>query len=331
MTEDQWTQFWRRNSITTFARQFNQNYDREFVEFWNARFGTLRSGATIVDLGTGNGAICFLAHQYAVEHDRDYKIVGLDLADIHPREVLDKHADLLAAFATVEFRSRVAIEETALDAQSVDLLTSQYGFEYADTARSIKEAHRILAPGATIALVLHHEDSEVVKLASDGIAQAHYCLRKEELDKKVIVLLRAMGDVVTLEERRALQSNRKTERLRQKLNAAVARINTRAQRHQDPEGFIGVIVPNLLNVFMQYKDSKLDEKLRYVARVQAEFRAFEQRMADLRAAALSCEDFASLVQEFASSGFEIRETGELRYGANADLMGWTLIAEKRAN
>ena len=81
LTKDQWSQYWRRDSITTFSRRFNANYDLDFSDFWADCFAPLTDGARIVDLGTGNGAIPLLALQYAQVHGRHFDVAGLDFAE----------------------------------------------------------------------------------------------------------------------------------------------------------------------------------------------------------------------------------------------------------
>ena len=328
LTSEQWSEYWKRDSVTTFARQFDANYDAEFAAFWDSVFERLSDGASIVDLATGNGAVAFLAAQFGRRCGRRFRIRGIDYAEIDPATVLANNPHVAPLLSDVAFQGRVRIEKTGLADDSVDLLTSQYGFEYADRTEAVVEARRVLKKGALIALIMHHEKSEIIKLAADGLKQARYCIRDEKLDARVIALVRAMGNATTLAERRRLSTNEKTESLRKKLNAAVARVNARATRYADPEGFIGVIVPNLLNVFLQHKDAPLGEKLSYLRRVREDILSFEKRMVDLQQAALSDSQFRALVDELRTSGFRVCDDKALHYGPSRHLMGWELIAEK---
>ena len=326
LTSNQWSQFWNRDTITTFLRQFNTNYDGEFADFWNARFEHLRSGALVVDLATGNGAIALLAREYATEHGKSFEIIGIDSAEIDPATVLAKHGDLKLLLQGIEFRSSVHLEATGLNADSVDLLTSQYGFEYADMGAGIAEAWRVLKAGGRMALIVHHSESTVVDRAREGLDQVQFCLQKEEIDKRVAALTKIMGSAVTPEDRRALKSNPKAETLRRKLNASLARIKERSKRYHDSEGFMGVMVPNLLRVFSEYKEASVTQKLKHVKDVRAAFDAYRERMADLAGAALSPTQFDSLVGQCEAAGFLIDTRGLLHY--SGDLMGWTLELRK---
>jgi len=288
----------------------------------------LDDGGRVVDLATGNGAIALLATQHARRLGRRFSILGIDYAEIDPARVLASHGDLVPLLNDIEFRSGVRIEATGLDDGSVDLLTSQYGFEYAERDAAIEEALRVLVPGGRIALILHHSESRVVELARDGLAQVQFCLQKEELDKRVVALVKVVGDARDAAARRALKDNPKAERLRQKLNASLARIMERAKQYQDPEGFIGVMVPNFTKVFGEYKDASLAQKLKFLRETRGAFDAFRERMADLASAALAPQAFDALVARLEHVGFEIETRGLMRY--RGDLMGWRLAARKPA-
>lgn len=328
LTSDQWSQFWSRDSITTFVRPFNGNYDGEFANFWSAQFDRLGDGARIVDLATGNGAIALLAQQYAVEQERTFEVIGIDYAQIDPVSMLASHDDLGPLLEAIDFRGGVRIEASGLDDGSVDLLTSQYGFEYADTDGAVAEAWRVLRPGGRAALILHHDDSVVVSHAREGLDQVRFCLQKEEIDKRIAALVKIMGDAVTAEQRRALKNNRKAESLRKKINASLTRIKQRSREYTDPEGFMGVMVPNLLKVFSDYKQASVAQKLKHVRDVRAAFDAYRERMADLAGAALSPAKLDALVDKFDDAGFVVAERGSLNY--KGSLMGWTLELDKPA-
>ena len=184
----------------------------------------------------------------------------------------------------------------------------------------------MLKPGGRLALILHNESSAVIGLAKDGLAQVQFCLQKEELDKRVIALVKAVGDARSPEARRALKHNAKAERLRQKLNASLTRITQRAKQYRDPEGFIGIMVPNFAKVFGEYKDASMQQKLSYIRDVRSSFDAFRERMADLAGAALSADDFARLIAKLEATGFAIERRELMRY--KGDLMGWMLVARK---
>ena len=326
LTSDQWSQFWSRDNITTFVRPFDGNYDAEFADFWNAQFARLADGARVVDLATGNGAIALLAKQYAVDRALSFEVIGIDYAEINPTAVLAAQENLRPLLAAIEFRGGVRIEATGLAADSVDLLTSQYGFEYADTDSAVAEAWRVLERGGRMALILHHDESIVVAHAREGLDQVQFCLQTEQIDKRVAALVKIIGQAVTSEQRRALKSNRKAESIRKKLNASLTRIKQRSLAYKDPEGFMGVMVPSLLKVFGEYKEASVAQKLAHVRDVRAAFDAYRERMADLASAAPSPEQLDLVVDKLVAAGFAVAARGTLHY--KGSLMGWTLEVEK---
>lgn len=329
LSTEQWGRYWRRDNVTTFWRNNNQNYDREFADFWNVRFATLRKQARLLDLGTGNGALAILAADYSARHAKDFAITGIDSASIEPRARLAAHQSLQGLLAQIRFVGRTPMEATGLPPASFDFAMSQYGIEYGEAAATARELSRVVMPGGSLAAVLHHSDSVVVALARDHLAQITYCLQEERLDERAAALVSAIGEARTPEARATLKGNAEAETARAELNAAVARIQSTASRFRDPEGLIGVLVPSLMNVFVAHKERSLIERQWYIEKVRDEFIGFKARMADLQSAALSEEDLARLSQALADNGLMVRDRGLLRYGPNLDLMGWTLVAEKR--
>ena len=90
LNDDEWTQFWRRGSVTTFERSGNPNYDGEIREFWQLQFGALPRGARVVDLATGNGAVALLAAEYSSKNRMQFEINALDKAEIRPQRDLER-------------------------------------------------------------------------------------------------------------------------------------------------------------------------------------------------------------------------------------------------
>ena len=114
---------------------------------WTQFAETLPRNARVLDLGTGNGAV--LARLARVR--RDLELLGVDSAPSLP-----------AAPKGMVLKPAVAIEELPFAPDSFDAVTSQFGYEYADTDRAAGEVARILKPGGSLQLVIHRRDSAVV-------------------------------------------------------------------------------------------------------------------------------------------------------------------------
>ena len=228
----------------------------------------------------------------------------------------------------VEFVGDTPMEATGLEDGSVDLITSQYGFEYGDRDAAIAELGRVLTQGGRLAMILHHDQSLVVRQARDSVEQTKLCLQREELDKRAERLVRAMGDPKTPEDWKNLKLNPKSEVARKKLNRAVERVNEQAEGFLDPDGFISTFIGSLMEVFLKHRAATQAEKLAYIQNLRTDTDAFRVRMSDLMSAALTQSEFDDLAVALEEGPFVIVERDTLQYKGR-DLMGWTLVAGTR--
>ena len=325
LDDGEWLQFWRHGSVTTFERRGNPNYDGEIREFWERQFAALPPGARVVDLATGNGAVAFLAAEYSAAKGADFVIEALDKAAIAPEQHLSGAEAARQWLDQVRFRGDAPNEHTGLESDSVDLATSQYGFEYGDPAASSREAMRILKPGGRIALITHHANSVVVREAQEGLEQHRLCLERARLLEKAEQVVAAMAGAGSDFERRLLRQDSKAEHLRRRLNAAVERVQRHAARYRDPGNGIGFILQGLSSAFAPgIETSQRREVLRGL---QESCTAYQRRMEDLLAATPSDGEFDRLLNHLRSAGLAIEGWFPLIYRGEA-LMGWAVAGNR---
>ncbi|MEL7373866.1 MAG: class I SAM-dependent methyltransferase, partial [Pseudomonadota bacterium] len=177
---EEWARFWARGTVTTFEGHFSGNYDQEIAEFWHQALEPLDDGACVVDLATGNGAVALLMAAWARTQNRSLAITGVDYAAVDPEQVRAARPELAADLDAITLIGGTPLEATTLDAGSVDLVSSQYGYEYGDTAAGSREIARILRPGGRLAMILHHSDSAILQQAQEGLAQLDFCINKTD-------------------------------------------------------------------------------------------------------------------------------------------------------
>ncbi|WMS86536.1 class I SAM-dependent methyltransferase [Pleionea litopenaei] len=163
MASTQWTNYWSQGNITSLPLDFNGNYDAEIKAFWNEQFKPLESGATVLDVCSGNGAIALLAAEYALENSIDLKIIATDAAKIDREAIKAAAPTLEKAIELIQFIDDTPLEQLQLDDGSVDLITSQYGVEYTDWSVVAELFERWLKPGGHIAMISHSVDSAIIE------------------------------------------------------------------------------------------------------------------------------------------------------------------------
>ena len=327
LNDDEWAQFWRHGSVTTFERSGNPNYDGEIREFWQLQFGALPRGARVVDLATGNGAVALLAAEYSSRNDMQFTIDALDKAEIRPHQDLEQANSVQEWLSAVRFRGGAPNESTGLEAGCADLVTSQYGFEYGDPAAGSREIMRVLKPGGRIAFITHHANSVVVREAEEGLEQHRLCLKTEQLLAKARQVIDAMAASGSNFEKRLLQHDSKTEHLRRKLNASVERLHQQAKRYHDPGNGIGFILNGLSSAFAPGLEAS--ERRDVIRRLQESCTAYQRRMEDLLAATPNAGQFDRLLDHLRAAGLAVEGWFPLVYRGEA-LMGWAVAGSKPA-
>ena len=327
LSDDEWAQFWRHGSVTTFERPDNPNYDGEIREFWERQFATLAEGARIVDLATGNGAVALLAAEFSAAHNRGFRIDALDRAPIQPEKDLDSAEAARAWLGSVRFRGGAPNESTGLESDCVDMVTAQYGFEYGDPSASARELMRILKPGGRIAFITHHANSVVVREASEGLEQHRLCLRQEQLLTRARQVVDAMASAGSQFEKRLLKHDARAEHLRRKLNAAVERVQQQSGRFSDPGNGIGFVLKGLQSVFAPGLEPA--QRRATIRQLKEACDAYCRRMEDLLAATPDAGEFDRLLEHLRSAGLAVEGWFPLVYRGEA-LMGWALAGHKPA-
>ena len=155
-----WTMFWEQNACGGGSGCLPQS--RQVIE--DAQRGAWREFAhgipmngAVLDLATGDGRVL----AWIASGRSDLTLTGVDLAPTLPPPPPD-----------VAVRTGIAMEALPFADGSQDAVTSQFGFEYGDTARVAAEIARVLKPEGKIGLMMHRGDGPIV---------AHNRVRREQL------------------------------------------------------------------------------------------------------------------------------------------------------
>ncbi len=303
LSAEQWTRFWKQGTLTTFVGRFAENYDGVVGAFWNAQFADLAAGSRVLDMATGNGAVAVLAMQYSDHKTLDLEVVGVDAADIDPLAMVTE-SDTFDILARVDFHGNTPLERTGLPDASFDLVTSQFGFEYADLDAGCAEVARLLGGHpARFAAMLHHQQSAVLSQARDGLLQVDLC-EQSGLPETVRSLLRRLDQ---LKRRgKAPDKDQRAEVLRHSVNERVGKLEHAAARMVE-SGQIGSYITGIMRVFDQATAGRLplDGKYRLIDEAVTETRSYHARILDLTSSALDDDALAQLSARFESLGLTV--------------------------
>jgi len=178
LNPEDWTDWWNKGGITSFATGFDNNYDGEILDFWSKSLDT--NASITLDLCCGNGALSWIA--YDIINDKTpaapKTILGVDIADIEPFKLLSRHAD---DYPGLQFVGNTPLESLPFEDNYADQAISQYGLEYSDLSQTIPELSRVLKTKATIGFIMHDSNSIILRDSIKTVEKYSYFLKDAKL------------------------------------------------------------------------------------------------------------------------------------------------------
>ncbi len=141
-----WTAFWQEPG-QTLCLAGAHDIQQKLTQHWSSLAASLSSGARVLDLGCGAGAVA----RSLLSARQDVQITGVDYAKI-PLVMHDR----------VELFADTAMEDLPFADGSFTAVVSQFGFEYSQRSRAAAEMARMLAPRAPFSFIVHHAESSIV-------------------------------------------------------------------------------------------------------------------------------------------------------------------------
>ena len=314
-----WGDLWQRGVLHSCATGIDGNYDGAIAAFWREGFASLAAGDRLVDLATGNGPLLLLAKQEAARRGITLDLHGVDLAPIQPSAALQDGGALMAG---ITFHPQTDMARLPFPEASVAMACSQFGFEYGASPAVVDEIVRVLAPGASVRLVMHSDDSLVARTAPAQRQGIDYLLSAPLIDR-LEAIARLMAGASGAEARRALASSPEAAEARAAFNASVdallAEIASRPEAHVLQQATLQV-----RRVLEAASRHDADAVASHLADWRVGLAAERVRLQDLDAALVDHARLDEIRGWFEAAGMVV-ETGRMRQSEDAP-MGWTLVA-----
>ncbi len=145
-----WTAFWE-NEPAAEAGATLANLPtalRDLLDApWSAFAASLPGKGRVLDLATGGGVVLDLLHRQRA----DLALTGVDAVRRLPKR------------RGMVLRGGIRTDRLPFPDASFDAATSRFGIEYGPLGAGAREAARVLRPGGTIGMLLHHADSNVLR------------------------------------------------------------------------------------------------------------------------------------------------------------------------
>lgn len=314
-----WERLWKTGALHSCAGAFRENYDGALAAFWTARFGALEDGAVVLDVGTGNGAIPLLAKDAARARGVAFRIHGADIADIDP---VGSCPDGARRYEGIEFHPRAPLEKLPFADASVDLVCSQYAFEYARRDAALAEVVRVMGPRGQAGFVLHARASLVCSTALEQLEHCRFLLRESGLFAQARGLAQRLAATGPDGPARRV-ADHDTERLRVALNASAGEVQRRMAVTQTRD-MLAKAMHIVSTVLAEAPRNPPEVTLPWFDRAVSGLADEERRLQALDAAALDEAGMAALREAFQARGCRDCDIGVLHH-ERGPLMGWTLV------
>lgn len=312
--ERAWSNYWVTGYESTFTGHENSDFFIELSEYWRSEFLALENGARIVDLGCGNGSVSAIAAECS---EKDLDIIAVDYAAV------ERSSDVFKKHSNIEIRDHTNIEKTGIDASSVDLCVSQFGFEYADRAEAALETHRILKSGGKLIAVIHHRQSEIAQSCMSTHKQIGLCYRSE-----LTVVSRSLLE--RLKELETTNQDKKSDQtalgISAEFNKIAGRVYDYGSRMPDME-YIKYYLNELSSLFSDKAENlNFSEKSAIIEAVEENARNYQLRMEAMLRASLDEENIKHLESCLRDTGLNVEESSIVEN--DQKLFAWRVIATK---
>lgn len=310
-----WSSYWREQQK---RRQATPAYGKVLERHWRALFEACGRRAELLDVGTGNGDVAILMARHAVSENLEWRVTGVDLAEIHPPENL-----LPDVREHLHFVGETALEKLPFEDGRFDLVTSQFAVEYADLEAALQECLRVLASGGRLAVVAHCAGSGLVRGSQATLEVLDPALDEDGLVDRALALVRKVQPVLSTGGVEALGEDAEANRLRAAYNEAVGRIQQAVgSRAVLPlaESLLGE-VSSLVQSCGQTALPAIEQEINRLRRYYEDSR---QRAVDQLGAAQSGERVPAVLERLGATPV----VEDLYFGK--DLIGRSILAESAA-
>ena len=149
---DSWDVYWRGTSKAGAYASGGADHP-VILEFWRALFAAAkecRDAPRILDIASGNGSVVSCAEASFIHPPAE--ITGVDVSASAVRNLESRFPGVHGLVADAR--------SIPLQSSGFDIVTSQFGVEYAGL-EAVDEAARLVAPGGRLALLMHHRSGGV--------------------------------------------------------------------------------------------------------------------------------------------------------------------------
>jgi SAM-dependent methyltransferase len=285
------------------------------LAFWEQYFQTVKQAYNtprIIDIASGNGAV--VERALAAFGDAPADLTCLDVSEAAIKNILDRFPQVDGI--VTDARS------IPLDSGSFDVVTSQFGVEYAGL-EAINEVARLLAKGGQLTLLLHNQAGSIYRECVESL-DAIVRLKDSGFIEHAIEMFKAGFEAVRGADRAPYEAAAK------KLAPALGALeNIMTQYGLDVAGdTICRLYNDVGDIHQKIQHYEPDDVLAWLNSINGELDAYAGRMSSMSESAIDSDSFDQIVDDLRNQEYTI-EGAEPLILPNHDLpLAWVLIARK---
>ncbi|MFT2089557.1 class I SAM-dependent methyltransferase [Paraglaciecola sp. 2405UD69-4] len=148
-----WDIYWQSGHKESCISDSYDALSNTIRNIWIEAAKHLTHKVEILDLATGNGSVPRILSKLCT----NTKIIGVDRANVFP---LNNEQNSNA----IELIPNIDITDLPFSKNRFDLVTSQFGFEYADENLALPQVYKVLKEGGSFRFISHHSNSKIVTM-----------------------------------------------------------------------------------------------------------------------------------------------------------------------
>jgi len=314
-----WSDYWEQGHLTSFGESFTSNYTGVLNEIWIPRFAELSSEFKVLDIATGNGALPLMVSDYVKNRAVEGEVIGVDLAKIKT----DIDSVNLAENLNVKLLSNIDCIELPFEDGQFELVISQFGIEYADLKKAIPEALRVLHSKGRLALVMHHENSLILR-RNRRILSLIKADEIETIFKLLSGIVDKMGEVKSKQDLDRAKQDESCEALRKQLNASIGVLVERDEAALKDSELLSYVATLFQTGLFWSKDKKQN----YIDFARQQLKTLDVRLSELADAAQSQTSLAEIITLISQHNASLDHLTSI-LDEKKDVMGWSLLITKQ--
>lgn len=314
-----WSRYWARGALHSCPNAFSGNYGEEIRALWVEFFAAQPSGARVLDIGTGNGAIALIARDVAHDSGCAFEIEAIDSAEIIPERAAAAYG---LATQGIVFRAGVDVESTGYPDAWFDAVSSQFALEYTRLGAALPELARVMKPGGAAMFVVHHAESLALATTRAELESFEFLQHEVPLLVNARRFLQRLLGARNAEELKRMARDAETTAQARELNRMVALVMARSKA-KPHAAFVAAIAAQIVTALQEIRTVGINAGLERLRVLHEEMQAHRDRLRAMAHAAHTHADVQRLAHEVQKAGFQVQPAAELKV-RGSDLMGWIL-------